>query len=74
MRRLLAARLALLRQSAFRRGVVGTSGFWFAVWGFVTVLPWLRRRVAAKPVVERFALRPGEVIMISDLGRPDAQP
>ena len=59
----------LLRRQGFRRGVVGSSRPWFAIWAAIGVARFLKARVARKPeVVERIVLQPGETVEIRDTG------
>ena len=61
--------LDLLRRQGFRRGVVGSSRPWFAIWAAIGVARFLKARVAREPqVVERIVLQPGETIEIRDTG------
>ena len=72
MKRLLRARLPALRLRALRRGVFGGDNRWLAVWGLLASARVLKRLAAPKPVVERFVLRPGETLTITDLGSEEA--
>jgi hypothetical protein len=59
----------LLRKQGFRRGVVGSSRPWFAVWAAIGVARFLKARVAKEPeVVERFVMLPGQTVEIRDTG------
>ena len=59
----------LLRRQGFRRGVVGSSRPWFAVWAAIGVARFLKARFAREPeVVERFVLQPGQTVEIRDTG------
>lgn len=58
-----------VRGTAFRRGVLGTSRGWFALWAGLGLARFLRARLAREPVVvERVVLRPGEAVEIRDTG------
>ena len=58
-----------VRANAFRKGVLGSSRGWFAVWAGLAVTKFVRKRLGKEPVVaERFVLRPGETVVISDTG------
>ena len=62
-----------LRLTGFRKGVLGTSRTWFAVWAGIGVARFLRARVSPEPVVvERIVLKPGETVEIRDTGIPRA--
>jgi hypothetical protein len=63
--------LKRLRELAFRRGVVGSSRAWLGVWGTITTVRLVKRLATPKPVVERFTLKPGETLVISDLGESE---
>jgi hypothetical protein len=62
--------VAWLRRSGFRRGVLGDSRVWMGIWSVLTVGRLVRRVTRSKPVVEQFTLKPGQTIVISDLGVP----
>lgn len=59
----------LLRTTAFRRGVLGTSRGWFALWAGLGLARFVRARLErGSVVVERVVLRPGEAVEIRDTG------
>jgi hypothetical protein len=61
--------IGFLRRQGFRRGVLGNSRAWFAVWAGLGVARFLKARVTRDAdVVERITLRPGETIEIRDTG------
>jgi len=60
----------LLRRRGLERGVLGHSRVWLGVWAVLTVGRVVRRVTRSKPVVERFALKPGETVVISHLSEP----
>ena len=60
----------LLRRRGLERGVLGHSRVWLGVWAVLTVGRLVRRVTRSKPVVERFALKPGETVVISHLREP----
>jgi len=62
------ALIAMLRRTAFRRGVRGNNHGWLTVWITLASAELVRKLVSAKPVVEQFELRPGDTILIRDLG------
>lgn len=64
------ARLArFLRGTAFRRGVLGTSRGWFALWAAMGAARFAKRRLGREPVVvERIVLHPGQAVEIRDTG------
>lgn len=72
MKRLVRGRIPALRLKALRRGVFGGDNKWLAVWGLLASARVLKRLATPKPVVERFVLRPGETLTITDLGSEDA--
>ena len=58
-----------LRREGLKRGVLGTSRPWFAVWVGIGAARFLRKRLGKEPVVvERITLKPGETIEIRDTG------
>jgi hypothetical protein len=61
----------MLRRTAARKGIRGGDRFWFSMWIGLAGLQVIRRVVRPKPVVERFELRPGETVLIADLGTLD---
>ena len=65
--------VARLRRIGFRRGVLGDSRVWMGIWSVLAVGRVVRRLTRSKPVVEQFTLKPGETIVISDLGVPADQ-
>ena len=61
--------IGFLRRTAFRRGVLGNSRGWFALWAGIGVARFLKARVTRDTdVVERITLQPGETIEIRDTG------
>jgi hypothetical protein len=58
----------MLRRTAWRRGVGQGRHVWFSVWVVIAAAQVIRRFAVAKPVIERMELRPGETIVVSDLG------
>ena len=64
----MGALISMLRRTAFRRGVRGNNHRWLTVWITLASAQLVRKLVTAKPVVEQFELRPGETILIRDLG------
>ena len=69
----MGALLGFLKARGFRKGVVGASRGWMALWVTITTAQFLRRRMARKTVVERFTLKAGESILITDLALPESQ-
>ena len=58
-----------LRLTAFRRGVLGTSRGWFALWAAMATARFVRKRLDRDPkVLERIELKPGEAVVIRDTG------
>jgi hypothetical protein len=64
---------ATLRRRGLQRGVLGTSRAWLAIWATLSVGRLLRRLTRPRPIVERFELKPGDTLVISDLGKPSEQ-
>jgi hypothetical protein len=61
--------LDLLRRTGLRKGVLGTSRGWFAVWSGISLARFLHKRVGKqRAVVERVVLGPGEAVEIRDTG------
>jgi hypothetical protein len=63
----------MLRRQALRRGVLGGDRRWMSVWVVLGGLTLVRRIASAREVVERFELKPGDTILITDLGVPEAE-
>ncbi|GEM_PF-2290389 len=61
-----------LRRAGMRKGVVGGDSRWLSIWLLIGGFQLLRRIAKPKPAVERIELRPGETIVVTDLGRPEA--
>jgi hypothetical protein len=60
--------LGALRGRGMRRGVIGGNRRWFAIWAVVFSAQTVHKLMKPKPVVEKFTLKPGETISITDLG------
>jgi hypothetical protein len=60
--------VSMLRRTAWRRGVGQGRHGWFSLWVVIAAAQVIRRFTVAKPVVERMELRPGETIVVTDLG------
>jgi len=60
--------VSVLRRNAWRRGVVGGRHGWFSLWIVIAAAQVIRRFTVARPVVERLELRPGDTIVVTDLG------
>jgi len=69
----MGAFLGFLKSRGFRRGVVGASRPWMALWVTIAAAQFLRKRTARRSVVERFTLKAGESILITDLALPESQ-
>ena len=68
------ARLAgLLRSRGLRKGVLGGNRRWFAIWAVIFTAQTVHKVVKPKPVVERFKLKPGDTVVITDLGVPEPE-
>jgi hypothetical protein len=66
---------ARARATGMRKGVLGTSRMWLAIWAVLTSARLMRRWVGHKPeVVFRQRLQPGDAIMISHEGTIEATP
>jgi hypothetical protein len=69
----LIARLAgTLRGRGLRKGVLGGNRRWLTVWAVIFAAQTVHKLTKPKPVVERFQLKPGETVLITDLGEPAA--
>jgi len=64
----------LLRGQGLRKGVIGGNRRWLTVWVLVAMTQTMRKLVKSKPVVERFQLKPGETLVITDLGVSESAP
>lgn len=65
-------RAAKLRQQGFRRGVLGPSRGWLAVWASLTALRLVKKVWIKEPVVVyRGELKPGETLVIAHGREPD---
>ena len=65
----MGAAVNFLRRQGLKRGVLGTSRPWFAVWVAIGAARFLKKRLGKEPVVvERITLKPGETIEIRDTG------
>jgi hypothetical protein len=63
------------RATGMRKGVLGTSHGWLAIWAVLTSARLMRRWLAHKPeVVFRQRLQPGDAIMISHEGTIEVTP
>jgi hypothetical protein len=70
----LIGRLAgALRGRGLRKGVLGGNRRWLTVWAVVFTAQTVHKLLKPKPVVERVKLRPGETLVITDLGVPEAE-
>ncbi|MEY2464327.1 MAG: hypothetical protein QOH64_2465 [Acidimicrobiaceae bacterium] len=65
--------VGLLKGQGFRKGVAGSSRPWMAVWVLITATQLARKLTSRKAVVERFTLKPGESLIITDLGVPESE-
>ncbi len=55
-----------LKGTGFRRGVLGGSRYWFALWAAVSATGWLRRRSRREEkVAYRSELLPGEQLLVT---------
>jgi hypothetical protein len=69
----MGALLGLLKSRGFRKGILGQSRPWMALWVTISALQLLRRWTERKAVIERFTLNPGESILVTDLALPESQ-
>ena len=60
-----------LRTRGYYKGVLGGNRRWLAVWGAIMTWRVLARVMGSKPVKERFELKPGQTLLITDLGAPE---
>jgi hypothetical protein len=61
-----------LRGRGLRRGVLGGDRRWLAIWVAVLTAQTMHKVMKPKAVVERFELKPGETVVITDLGEPES--
>ena len=61
-----------LRGRGLRKGVLGGNRRWLAIWAVVFTAQTVHKVTKPKPVVERVQLKPGETLMITDLGVPES--
>jgi hypothetical protein len=52
--------------------VLGGDRRWLAIWVAVLTAQTMHKVMKPKPVVERFELKPGETVVITDLGEPES--
>ena len=64
--------LGVLRGRGMRRGVLGGNRRWFAIWAVVFSAQTVHKLMKPKPVVERFELKPGQTVVITDLGASES--
>lgn len=60
-----------LRGQGMRKGVLGGNRRWLTIWAVVATGQTLHKLFKPKPVVERFELKPGQTVVITDLGAPE---
>jgi hypothetical protein len=63
--------VSALRGRGLRQGVLGGNRRWLTVWAVIFTAQTVHKVMKPKPVVERLTLRPGESVLITDLGGPD---
>jgi hypothetical protein len=66
--------LGLLRGQGLRKGVIGGNRRWLTIWAVVFAAQTAHKLMKPKPVVERFTLKPGETLLISDFGEAVERP
>jgi hypothetical protein len=59
-----------LRGRGLRQGVLGGNRRWLTIWAVIFTAQTVHKVMKPKPVVERFTLKPGETVVITDLGEP----
>ena len=69
----MGALIGIIKRRGFRKGVSGGNSRWVVVWLLISATQVLRKRAARKEVVERFTLKPGESILITDLALPESE-
>ena len=62
--------VGVLRGRGLRQGVLGGNRRWLAIWAVIFTAQTVHKVMKPKPVVERFTLKPGETLMITDFGEP----
>jgi hypothetical protein len=65
--------IAVLRLRGLRRGVVGGNRRWLTIWAVIFTAQTVHKVMKPKPVVERFQLKPGETVVITDMGVPESE-
>jgi hypothetical protein len=55
-----------------RQGVLGGNRRWLTIWAVLVTGQMAHKLFKAKPVVAKFALKPGETIVVTDLGVSEA--
>jgi hypothetical protein len=68
----MGALTGILRRTGMRKGVLGGNRRWLTIWAVVATGQLLRRLLKQKPVIERFELKPGQTITVTDLGVDEA--
>jgi hypothetical protein len=61
-----------LRGKGLRQGVLGGNRRWLSIWAVIVTAQTVHKVMKPKPVVERFELKPGETVVITDFGEPAA--
>jgi hypothetical protein len=59
---------SILMRRGLRKGVLGDSRAWFGVWAALTALRLVRRVGQRQAKVETISLRPGQALVVHDLG------
>lgn len=62
----------VLRRRGMREGVIGGNRRWLGIWAVVVSAQLLHRVFKTKPTVVRYELKPGETLVVSDLGVTEA--
>ena len=63
----------MLRGRGLRLGVLGGNRRWLSIWAVIVAAQTAHKLMKSKPVVERFELKPGETVVITDMGVPESE-
>jgi hypothetical protein len=66
--------VGLLRGQGLRKGVLGGNRRWLTIWAVVFTAQTAHKLLKPKPAVERFVLKPGETVLITDFGEQVERP
>ena len=62
-----------LRGRGLRKGVLGGNRRWLAIWAVTFTAQMVHKLMKPKPAIERVTLKPGETLVIKDLGVPESE-